>query len=328
MKAIDPTNGEVVAIKKVRIFNQNQALPQAFYRETSNLQTLKHPNIINLREIFRSNSGEEPYMVFDYCEFDLDGLIHSRNTKGLPLQTVKCYFKQILNAVKACHDLNIVHRDLKPANIFITRDNVVKLGDFGLSRDLTKGNSQRTLGVVTPGYRAPEIILGNTQYDYSSDIWSLGAILFEMLTGIPLFRPLTSSDISQLAAIVFVLGKPNENDFANNSCSNINLLNMVRDSDRSLEGILSECLVGESAEAIPLILGMLKYNPSQRITVDEALCSQFLSDPNETDYSNLPKISFAETHSLDVANNSVGSKPYSNSPPVRPLRVQLVPIVA
>ncbi|EAY19259.1 CMGC family protein kinase [Trichomonas vaginalis G3] len=328
MKAIDPQTGEVVAIKKVRIFNQNQALPQAFYRETSNLQTLKHQNIINLREIFRSTSGEEPYMVFDYCEFDLDGLIHSRNPKGLPLQTVKCYFKQILNAVKACHDLNIVHRDLKPANIFVTRGNVVKLGDFGLSRDLTKGNSQRTLGVVTPGYRAPEIILGNTQYDYSSDVWSLGAILFEMLTGIPLFRPLTSSDISQLSAIVFLLGKPNEEDLANNSYSNVNLLSMIRDCNRSLDDILRECLVGEAAEAIPLILGMLKYNPSQRITVDEALCSPFLSDPFETEPTNIPTISFAEIHSLDVANANIINKPPTYSPPVRPLRVALVPIVA
>lgn len=326
MKAIDRTTGDIVAIKKVKIFNHNQALPQSFYRETSNLQALKHQNIINLREVFRSPSEAEPYMVFDYCEFDLDGLIHNRNNSRLSIQSIKSYFKQMLEAVKACHDADIIHRDLKPANIFITRNNVVKLGDFGLSRDLTKGNSQRTLGVVTPGYRAPEIILGNQQYEYESDIWSLGAILFEMLTGVPLFRPHTSTDMSQLAAIVFVMGKPTNEDLANSNYSNLGILNMIQDSNRNLESLLSECLVGEAAAAIPLILGMLRYNPSQRISIEEALCSPFLSDEYETDPSNLPTISFAESHSLDIAQNSFNFKPDSISPPVRPLRVALVPI--
>ncbi|EAY15351.1 CMGC family protein kinase [Trichomonas vaginalis G3] len=323
MKAIDPKNGDIVAIKRVKVFNSSQSLPQSFYRETSNLQHLKHENIINLREVFRPSNSNVPYMVFDYCEFDLDGLIHNRYSNGLDNKTVKSYFKQILTAVKFCHDNNIIHRDLKPSNIFVTRDNVVKLGDFGLSRDLSKGSPRMTLNVVTPGYRAPELILGNSEYDTSSDIWSLGTILFEMITGVPLFKPLTSSDISQLASIVFVMGKPNPDEISP-KCANSNILNMVsRTSGVPFEDFLRENLQGEAAAAIPLIFSMLRYNPEERISIEEALCSSFFDDE---DMFKLPQIPFAETHSINIRNDYATICAPVISSPMRPLRVQLVPI--
>lgn len=324
VKAIDPMTGEIVAIKKVKVFNPSQSLPQSFYREVSNLQQLKHNNIIELKDVIRTENNSEPYLVFNYCEFDLDGLIHQRFYHGLNLKTVKCYFKQILEAVKYCHDNNIIHRDLKPANIFITRHNVVKLGDFGLSRDITKGNPLFTTNVVTPGYRAPELILGNKNYDQSSDMWSLGAILFEMLTGHKLFKPTTPTDMSQLYAIVSIMGKPKLNEIQN--YSNINLLNMINDTaTMPFEEFLRGILPNDALSAIPLLISLLQYNPEERMTADEALASPFLRDSEEPD--NLPIISFAETHSLDNLNDNFNLPSAIISPPVRPLSVKLIPIL-
>ncbi len=91
------------------------------------------------------------------------------------------WFTQVCLAVKHCHDRKILHRDLKSQNIFMMKNGLIKLGDFGIARilDHTKANARTMVG--TPYYISPEIVLGKP-YSFKTDIWSLGVILYEIST--------------------------------------------------------------------------------------------------------------------------------------------------
>jgi serine/threonine protein kinase len=332
-KAIVPQTNKVVALKKIKVFDKSQGLPQAFFREVSHLRQLNDDNIVKLLDVFVADDTNT-YLVLEYCDYDLERLIKNNIPgRGMPVQYVKCFFKQLLKAVLKCHQHGIIHRDLKPSNVLVTRNNVVKLADFGLSRNFSTSSANKTHNVVTPGYRAPEIILGYSNYGFESDIWSLGAIFFEMVTGVQLFRPKTTTDASQLAAIVNILGKPTQSDFPNHqTMKNFNLFQSCLNSENQLSELLSEAFTGEFAEAISLIEGMLCYNPEERITIEKALNHPFFSDDesNIPLHKKLPIISLEECHSIE--SSKVLSTPSSfssaDTSPIRPLRVELIPFMA
>ena len=270
-KAIDTMSGDIVALKQVNSFNVHVGLPLSFYRENASLTEMKdNPNIVNLRETVRSEDGEHLYMVLDYCEYDLSGLLHSYTLNGRQIQS---YMKQILLAVKSLHDKGFVHRDLKPSNIFLTKNNVIKVGDFGLTRKIDK---KRTLTpkVMTRSYRPPEVILGDSHYNSSVDIWSLGCVFFEMLTGKALFKPTTSSDFSLLDSIFAICGSPNDENWPGfNKLPNAGLVQISKPNTNksTLREFLQENIPIHYQILIELLEKMLKIDPNQRITVDQAL---------------------------------------------------------
>src|ERR1700689_5705263 len=165
-----------------------------FEREAKVLASLNHPNIAQIYGV------EERALVME--------LVPGGSLKGpLPLETALNYAKQIADALEAAHDKGIVHRDLKPANIMITSEGVVKVLDFGLaavaqssdpsnpvnSPTLTISPTRAGMILGTAGYMSPEQARGKT-VDKRADIWAFGVVLFEMLTGKPLFEGETVSD--------------------------------------------------------------------------------------------------------------------------------------
>lgn len=108
---------------------------------------------------------------------------------------VLSWFTQICLALKHCHDRKILHRDLKSQNIFLTKKNIVKLGDFGIARVLSNTGSKAKTVVGTPYYLSPEIIESHP-YSFKSDVWSLGVLLFEMCALQP---PFNATSLHQLA---------------------------------------------------------------------------------------------------------------------------------
>jgi serine/threonine protein kinase len=113
---------------------------------------------------------------------------------GLEEEVLIKIFLQIVKGVGYLHNLGIIHRDLKPDNILLDNDMNVKITDFDLARFIEK-EKPMSRGVATIYYRPPEIFMGDTRYSYSVDIWSVGCILAEMITGEPLFKGKTEIEV-------------------------------------------------------------------------------------------------------------------------------------
>jgi serine/threonine protein kinase len=151
------------------------------------LRKLEHPGILKIVET--SEDSETPFFVAEYCEGPDLG---KANLSGNDLLTKLHIFRQVCDAVAAAHNANILHRDLKPPNIFIRKDDSVVVGDFGLCIDLNdiKERATQTLeGVGAERYIAPEVAKGRVREPQpSSDLYSLGKVLYFILSGRTLMR--------------------------------------------------------------------------------------------------------------------------------------------
>ena len=177
-KCQNKETNELVALKKVRLENEDEGIPSTSIREISILKQLHHPNIVNLLDLIH---GEKKlYLVFEFMDHDLKKYL-DLNGGPLPPQLVKSYLYQICLAIKYCHSRRILHRDLKPQNLLIDKNGVIKLGDFGLSRFLNSGKEPTHGRIGTPHWMAPEILKGGT-YQFPADIFSYGMILWELIT--------------------------------------------------------------------------------------------------------------------------------------------------
>ncbi len=181
-RAFDRQLNREVAIKTVTEgFTGDQEMLQRFYREAAKTGALKHPNIVIVYDL-----GEQdgfPYIVMEYLSGDpLDKIIQS--TQLQPLAYKLKIIEQVCYALGYAHRNDVIHRDVKPANVIVQPDGVVKLLDFGIARqEKTDGHLTRTGHVVgTLHYMAPER-LKNEAFDGRSDIFSVGIMMFQLLTG-------------------------------------------------------------------------------------------------------------------------------------------------
>lgn len=207
--------GALVAIKKFLESEDDNLIKKIAMREIRMLKQLKHQNLVNLIEVFRRK--KKLHLVFEYVDHtvltELD-----RNPRGVPEHFTKKIIYQTIQAIKFCHQHNCIHRDVKPENILISRQGTVKLCDFGFARVLTGPGDEYTDYVATRWYRAPELLVGDTQYGPPVDIWAIGCVFAECLTGQALWPG--KSDVDQLYLIRKTLGDllPRHQEiFSNNS---------------------------------------------------------------------------------------------------------------
>ncbi|NXJ41707.1 CDK10 kinase, partial [Ciconia maguari] len=207
-RARDTLTDETVALKKVRMDNEKDGMPISSLREITLLLQLRHPNIVELKEVVVGNHLESIFLVMGYCEQDLASLLENMQTPFSEAQ-VKCIILQVLKGLQYLHENYIIHRDLKVSNLLMTDKGCVKIADFGLARTYGMPAKPMTPKVVTLWYRAPELLLGMTTQTTSIDMWAVGCILAELLAHKPLLPG--TSEIHQIDLIVQLLGTPNEN---------------------------------------------------------------------------------------------------------------------
>jgi eukaryotic-like serine/threonine-protein kinase len=184
-RAVDPVIGRTVAVKTLQLSEEGTGLTRAellarFQTEARAAGNLTHPNIVVVFD-----AGEEEGLFFITMELvegkSLQNLLDSGQM--FPLPRVLRIMEQSCSALQFAHDRNIVHRDIKPANLMLTPDDTLKVTDFGTAKILQFGTVQQTAHVMgTPSYMSPEQIKGKV-VDGRSDIFSLGVVLYEMITG-------------------------------------------------------------------------------------------------------------------------------------------------
>lgn len=171
-----------VAIKIINSSVSSAELLRRFRNERQILATLDHPNIAHLIDGGTTGDGQ-PYLVMEYIEGS--SIIEFVAAKNLSIDERLDLFREVCSAVSFAHQKLVIHRDLKPSNVFVTLDGTVKLLDFGIAKLLNSDSSNETRTqafAFTPEYASPEQVRGET-LSTATDIYSLGVILFELLTG-------------------------------------------------------------------------------------------------------------------------------------------------
>ena len=170
-------------IKQIVVEGMSDKEKEDVFNEAAILGKLDHQNIIKLFEVFDSKVPKHTLnIVTEYADGgDLAEKIKSQNNKPFTEQEILDYFTQICLALKHIHEKKIIHRDLKSGNVFLMKSGLVKLGDFGIAKGFQNTMDKAKTMVGTPYYLSPEII-ENKPYDAKSDIWSLGVLLYEMMT--------------------------------------------------------------------------------------------------------------------------------------------------
>jgi eukaryotic-like serine/threonine-protein kinase len=182
-KAVDPLIDRVVAIKTINLslaMDEKDEYESRFYQEAKAAGRLSHPNIVTIYDV--GKSGEIAYIAMEFLQGrELRDVLN--DGKRMPVEQVINIVAQVAQGLAYAHEYGIVHRDVKPSNIMIVRDGHVKITDFGIARMASAAvRTQTGMVLGSPKYMSPEQVVGK-QTDQRSDIFSLGVMLYEMLTG-------------------------------------------------------------------------------------------------------------------------------------------------
>jgi cyclin-dependent kinase 7 len=276
----------VVAIKKIRLGDKDQGLPREALREIKLLQELNHSNVIHCLDVFTHHGNV--HIVLPYLDIDLEKIIVS-NDHILTPGDVKRIMLMILEGIKHCHDNWVLHRDIKPANYLLdTVTGQLQLADFGLSKVFGSPNRAMTPQVCTLWYRAPELLYGCKTYGTGCDMWSIGCVFAEIMTGVPLFGGTENTEMSQLSRIFEIRGTPSSDSKSPSHWHGVNLLpSYVEYTPATEMKPWSTVCPACPADALDLLDGLLSLSPRKRLTAAQALAHPYFtnapapSDPHE-----------------------------------------------
>ncbi|XP_064807643.1 mitogen-activated protein kinase 12 isoform X2 [Oncorhynchus masou masou] len=273
--ALDFRTGTKVAIKKLHRPFQSELFAKRAYRELRLLKHMKHENVIGLVDVFTADLSldrfHDFYLVMPFMGTDLGKLM---KLQQLSEDKVQFLVYQMLKGLKYIHSAGIIHRDLKPGNLAVNQECELKILDFGLAR---QADSEMTGYVVTRWYRAPEVILSWMHYTQTVDIWSVGCIMAEMLSGKPLFKG--NDHLDQLTEIMKVTGTPTQ-EFITKLQSQ-DAKNYVKSLPKVQKKDLQALFSTVNPQAVTVIERMLLLDPESRVTAAAALALPYFSEFRE-----------------------------------------------
>jgi eukaryotic-like serine/threonine-protein kinase len=183
-KAQDPKINRLVAIKTIRFSDEFEEdvikeIKERFFMEAEIAGKLSHPSIVTIHDV--GDDRDLTYMAMEYLEGeDLDKFIKKENL--LPVRSVLNIVAQIAEALDYAHRDGVIHRDIKPANVMLLKNGQVKVTDFGIAKAISSSKTKTGVILGTPNYMSPEQIMGQ-KIDSKSDIFSLGVLFYQLLTG-------------------------------------------------------------------------------------------------------------------------------------------------
>ncbi|KAE8623311.1 hypothetical protein XENTR_v10005559 [Xenopus tropicalis] len=274
--AIDLKTGEKVAIKKLSRPFQSEIFAKRAFRELTLLKHMNHENVIGLLDVFTSatsfNDFHNFYLVMPYMQIDLQKIMGHH----LSEDKVQYLVYQMLCGLKYIHAAGIIHRDLKPGNLAVNEDCELKILDFGLARH---ADAEMTGYVVTRWYRAPEVILNWMHYNKTVDIWSVGCIMGEMLTGKTLFKG--KDYLDQLTQILKVTGVPGP-EFIQ-KLEDMAAKKYIQSLPKIPKKEFSLLFPNASDLAVDLLEKMLELDVEKRLTATEALEHPYFDEFHDAD---------------------------------------------
>lgn len=279
--AMDMRTNQRVAVKRIKRVLDSAAMATRILRELKFLRHLsKHENVIAVLDVLIPGERDrfnDVFVVFELMPTDLGRLLRSKTV--LTEHHTKFFLFQLLRAVRFLHATRVFHRDLNPQNILVDADCQLRVCDFGLARAAFQSGDDHVFWtdyVATRWYRAPELILAHSAtYSTAIDMWSVGCIFAEMLgRGKPLFPG--NNAYHQFALIVNVTGRPSPDVVAslNNPGAAEHINSLPVTPTTSLESLYPDA----SPEAISLLSQLLAFDPSHRITAEQALMLPYFSE--------------------------------------------------
>eukprot|EP00914_Ancora_sagittata_P025537 GHVO01050624.1.p1 GENE.GHVO01050624.1~~GHVO01050624.1.p1 ORF type:complete len:461 (+),score=55.48 GHVO01050624.1:873-2255(+) len=288
-RAEDRTTKEIVALKQVKYIERlwEEGFPMPVLREISILLALDHRNVINVKEVVVGKTQHHVYMVMEYVEHELKVLLEE-NKPAFSLSEKKSLLQQLLRGLTYLHSNWVVHRDIKTTNLLYSNSGVLKICDFGSSRKFADPIEPYSRNVVTLWYRAPELLLGKTDYDEAVDVWSAGCVFAELLLRRPLFK--SSNEAETLGMIFNLCGTPTSDswpEFSQLPLAKSMTFATQRPSWRKTFAAPSTGHAGRSGELLSdtglhLLQRMLDLNPATRIKAHEALKHPYIVSEKPT----------------------------------------------
>ena len=311
------TNIEYIC-KDIDLSFSSEETEKSAFQEVKILKKCKHPNIIAFKEAFITRYPSRAiHLVTEFADSgDLQQKIQSQKKKNelFSESQIINWLIQVCLALRYIHKLKIIHRDIKPSNIFLTKEGLIKLGDFGISKALQKDQNDTRSAVGTPFYMPPEVI-DSQKYDYRADIWSLGITFFQIMT-----FTLPFDGNNQMGLFNNIIEFKKENSFNNNATLySEELINIVRKmfsknpNDRpSIDEILNVPIIKENFQKF-IQMNKNKYKENQ-IDLEEESLNIFKFNTNKSENLNTIKEEMESSFKdVSLPGTETGQQPHDKS---------------